>query len=126
MKKIRIEGDLEAIVERFSEVLSEHAESIDPDAEVSVTVTLNEISSQKFHKLLRIIAYTLGASKGTQTEMARVFGISQGTISKVLRGSRLPHKIYGRIIASCVSSNTSAELLEELKPYVLSNEKMRW
>lgn len=69
--------------------------------------------------VLSNIAQAVGAESDNQKELARVFGTSQGTISKVIQSGAISSKLYLRIVATAKDIVPSTTL-DLLVPFVLN------
>ncbi len=77
-----------------------------------------QFDARILQEVLSNIARAVGAESDNQEELARVFGSTQGTISKVIQSGALSSKLYRRIVAAAkdVVPSTTLDLLV---PFVL-------
>ena len=121
-----IRGDKISAQRKVVDAVQKQLQALDDGVEVSIAVSISVLSKENLQHVLGTIAHGMGAKDETQVEMARVFGVSQGTISKIINGISVPVSFYRRISQSNVITWVPSGFLGRLKLYVLGEGEIEW
>jgi hypothetical protein len=91
-----------------------------------VTITLPfKVDESGLKILLVLITLYLGGRGSSQKEMARVLGVNQTSISKILSSAAFSSKSYNRI-RQLSGNKVPPQLLQLLGQYTLNGKSIQW